>query len=361
MKFGAFYGGRRPRGYDNPKTYIEQIEQVLYTDKMGFESAWFSEHHFTPNTISSPLIMSAYVAGLTKNIRVGPAVQLLPFHNPIRVAEETALIDVITNGRLNLGVGKGPRTKIEYWLNHEKTKYNDSSLDYTQSIEIFGEALDIMLAAWKHEKFSYKGKFNDINDIKIWPKPVQKPHPPIYVAAERPSGVKWIAKQGYNMILGGTWFEIEESKKNLDLFKDELKIHGHNYENIDVIYPVIAYVDDTNKIARNLVEKDLDYFVENFSTSGFRGPINRYRNSERDFDRLPLMGVSTVTQPSCFIAGSKDVVRSFVPGKDGYENVDELCDDMRLSRIIQGAGHWVQQESPAEVNAVLLEFLNTLP
>ena len=262
MKFGAFYGGRRPGGYDNPNTYNEQIEQVLYTDKMGFESAWFSEHHFTPNTISSPLIMSAYVAGLTKNIRVGPAVQLLPFHNPIRVAEETALIDVITNGRLNLGVGKGPRTKIEYWLNNEKTKYDDSSLDYTQSIEIFGEALDIMLAAWKHEKFSYKGTFNDINDIKIWPKPVQKPHPPIYVAAERPSGVKWIAKQGYNMILGGTWFEIEESKKDLDLFKDELKIHGHNYENIDVIYPVIAYVDDTNKIARNLVEKDLDYLIK---------------------------------------------------------------------------------------------------
>ena len=134
MKFGTFHGGNRPRGYDNPNTYKEQIEQILYTDKMGFESAWFSEHHFTPNTISSPLIMSAYVAGLTKNIRVGPAVQLLPFHNPIRVAEETALIDVITNGRLNLGVGKGPRTKIEYWLNHEKTKYDDSSLDYTQRI-----------------------------------------------------------------------------------------------------------------------------------------------------------------------------------------------------------------------------------
>jgi len=121
-----------------------------------------------------------------------------------------------------------------------------------------------------------------------------------------------------------------------------------------------AFVDPPS-FPKWLTEKDLDYFVENFSASGFRGPINRYRNSERDFDRLPLMGVSTVTQPSCFIAGSKDVVRSFVPGNDGYANVDELCDDMRLSRIIEGAGHWVQQESPAEVNALLLEFLNTLP
>ena len=266
MKFGAFYGGRRPGGYDNPNTYKEQIEQVLYTDKMGFESAWFSEHHFTANIVPSPLLMSTYVAGLTKNIRVGPAVQLLPFHNPIRVAEETALIDVITNGRLNLGVGKGPNTKIEYWLNHEKTKYDDSSLDYTQSIEIFGEALDIMLAAWKHEKFSYKGKFNDINDIKIWPKPVQKPHPPIYVAAQQPSGVQWIAKQGYNSLMGGSWFDIEESKKDLDLFKDELKIHGHNYDDTDVVFSIATYVDDTTTIAQNHVQKDMDYLVKQMKT-----------------------------------------------------------------------------------------------
>jgi pimeloyl-ACP methyl ester carboxylesterase len=109
-----------------------------------------------------------------------------------------------------------------------------------------------------------------------------------------------------------------------------------------------------------LTKEDLNYFVENFSNGGFRGPINRYRNQERDFEQLPLMGVSRVSQPSCFIAGSKDVVRSFVPGKDGYANVDELCDDMRLSSIIEGAGHWVQQERPAEVNSALVEFLDTL-
>ena len=109
-----------------------------------------------------------------------------------------------------------------------------------------------------------------------------------------------------------------------------------------------------------LTEKDLDYFVENFTASGFRGPLNRYRNYEKDFHDLPLMGVARIKQPSCFIAGSKDLVRSFVPGKDAYERVDELCDDMRISRIVEGAGHWVQQEAPEEVNRALIEFLNTL-
>ena len=109
-----------------------------------------------------------------------------------------------------------------------------------------------------------------------------------------------------------------------------------------------------------LTEDDLDYFVENFTDSGFRGPLNRYRNSEKDFYDLPLMGVARIKQPSCFIAGSKDVVRSFVPGKDVYEGVDELCDDMRIFKIVEGSGHWVQQENPKEVNSALIEFLNTM-
>jgi pimeloyl-ACP methyl ester carboxylesterase len=109
-----------------------------------------------------------------------------------------------------------------------------------------------------------------------------------------------------------------------------------------------------------LTEADIEYFVENFTAGGFRGPINRYRNYERDFEALLDMGVAPVHQPSCFIAGSKDLVRSFVPNRDLYEDVAGLCPDMRMQRIIEGAGHWVQQEAPDEVNAALLEFLGGL-
>ena len=106
---------------------------------------------------------------------------------------------------------------------------------------------------------------------------------------------------------------------------------------------------------------DLDYFTAAFEAGGFRGPINRYRNQTRDFETLPEMGARAVEQPSCFIAGERDVVRRFVPGRDGYENIDGNCTDFRFSRIIEGAGHWVQQEAPEAVNAALLEFLASLP
>ena len=105
---------------------------------------------------------------------------------------------------------------------------------------------------------------------------------------------------------------------------------------------------------------DLDYFVAAFEAGGFRGPINRYRNQRRDFESLPEMNAAPVHQPSCFIAGEKDVVRRFVPGYDVYEGIENNCTDFRFKRIIAGAGHWVQQEKPAAVNEALLEFLGGL-
>ena len=103
-------------------------------------------------------------------------------------------------------------------------------------------------------------------------------------------------------------------------------------------------------------ETDLDYFIENFEASGFRGPLNRCRNQERDFHNLPEMGVKKVEQPSCLIAGSKDVVRFFVPNADSYKNLGDMYTAFRFSKIIEGAGHWVQQEAPEEVNEALLGF-----
>ena len=110
-----------------------------------------------------------------------------------------------------------------------------------------------------------------------------------------------------------------------------------------------------------LTPADLDYFTANFEAGGFRGPINRYRNQKRDFENLPDVGVRPVAQPSCFIAGGKDIVRRFVPGHDLYEDVAMNCTDLRVRRIVDGAGHWVQQEAPEEVTATLLDFLASLP
>ena len=109
-----------------------------------------------------------------------------------------------------------------------------------------------------------------------------------------------------------------------------------------------------------LTEEDLDYYVSQFEVSGFRGPLNRYRNQERDWERLTALTGARITRPACFIAGSRDGVLRFVPNVDLVEYMKRWVDDLRVCRLIDGAGHWIQQERPAEVNAALLEFLATL-
>lgn len=109
-----------------------------------------------------------------------------------------------------------------------------------------------------------------------------------------------------------------------------------------------------------LAEQDLDYYVAQFAHSGFRGGLNRYRNQERDWERLTALTGARITVPACFIAGSRDKVLRFVPDVDLVENMKRWIDDLRVCELIEGAGHWIQQERPAQVNAALLRFLASL-
>ena len=106
-----------------------------------------------------------------------------------------------------------------------------------------------------------------------------------------------------------------------------------------------------------LTERDLDYFVSQFEAGGFRGPLNRYRNQQRDWERLGALDGARITRPACFIAGRRDGVLKFVPNVDLVENMKRWVDDLRVCEIIDGAGHWIQQERPAEVTSRLLAFL----
>ena len=109
-----------------------------------------------------------------------------------------------------------------------------------------------------------------------------------------------------------------------------------------------------------LTEQDLDYYVGEFEASGFRGPLNRYRNQQRDWENLPALGGARITRPACFVAGSRDGVLRFVPNVDLVEHMKRWIDDLRICEIIDGAGHWIQQERPREVNALLRKFLTSL-
>ena len=116
-------------------------------------------------------------------------------------------------------------------------------------------------------------------------------------------------------------------------------------------------IEDPDPFPGWLSEEDLDCYVDAFSQSGFRGPLNRSRAQQRDWEQLPQLSGLTVDQPSCLIAGALDLVRNLIPGVDAYENPGAYCTDFRGATIIEGEGHWIQQEAPETVSRALLDFL----
>ena len=175
MNFGLIFAPSWPEQDASQQSRIfgEMLEQVQFAEELGYEAVWLTEQHFTLYSVSSsPLPLATYVAAHTKKIRIGTAVVVLNLHDPILVAEEAALVDVLSNGRLDFGVGRGS-TRYEYGNFH---------VDFESRTKRFQESLDIILGLWTTPGFTYHGEFYQLDDVTIAPTPVQKPRPPVYMA-----------------------------------------------------------------------------------------------------------------------------------------------------------------------------------
>ncbi|MBA3347195.1 MAG: LLM class flavin-dependent oxidoreductase, partial [Actinobacteria bacterium] len=190
MKFGVFFVSETPDD-DYKRAYDETLEQIEYAEHLGFDTVWLAEHHgSTYGSMPSGAVMAAAVAQRTTFIRIGLAVNILPFNNPVRMAEDYAMVDVLSNGRLDYGVGRG----------YQPDEFAMLGLGDRQetSREIFQESLEVITGLWTHEQFSYSGKYYTLDHAELHPRPIQKPHPPVYVAAISPETFGLIAEKGYN-------------------------------------------------------------------------------------------------------------------------------------------------------------------
>src|SRR3954469_23644894 len=194
MQFGYFTlsDNAYPNNTRTPNELINQIaEQAIYAEELGMHSAWIGEHHFsTLGVNSSPEVMLTFVAARTRNIRLAPAVTVLPLHHPIRVAEQWATLDVLSNGRVDFATGRG----------YDRKEYAPFGADFMASAEIFEEGIDVLMKAWYSPgKWSHRGRFWDIPEMSITPTPVQKPLP-FYVASFSKTSVDIAARRGLNII-----------------------------------------------------------------------------------------------------------------------------------------------------------------
>ena len=158
------------------RIYTEALEQIEYAEELGFDSVWIAEHHSSRYGICPSLMpMVTYVAARTKRIRIGTGVSVLPFHNPILLAEESAMMDVLSDGRLEFGVGRG---SADY-------EFGNFKIDFDSRDARFQEALDIILGLWTTPRFTYHGQFYQVDGLTLAPTPLQRPHPPVFLAVSR--------------------------------------------------------------------------------------------------------------------------------------------------------------------------------
>ncbi len=223
MRFGLFGGARAARAAPGGDShgYADYIDYVCAAERLGLHSVFIVEHHFTGHAqVSASLALLSYLAARTKRIRLGTAVVVLPWHNPVLVAEQAATLDLLSNGRLDFGVGKGYR---DY-------EFAGFGIPQAEAAERFDEAMEVIRKAWTSEgRFSHHGPRWNFENVVVEPAPVQRPHPPFWLGAGSEESIRRAAREGYNLLLdqiGSTDLTIER----VAMFRDECKRAGRRYD-----------------------------------------------------------------------------------------------------------------------------------
>jgi alkanesulfonate monooxygenase SsuD/methylene tetrahydromethanopterin reductase-like flavin-dependent oxidoreductase (luciferase family) len=192
MRFGLF-GGAQSSPADPARGYNDYLDFLLEAEALGYHGCFMTEHHFTGwGQVSAPLHMLSWLAARTTRLRLGTAVMVLAWHNPMLLAEQVATIDVLSGGRLDLGVGRGYR----------HNEFHGFAMDAAEAEARFTESLDVMTRAWTTpERFSHHGRFWHFDDVILEPPTVQSPHPPLWVSAGREASIRAAADRGFRLLL----------------------------------------------------------------------------------------------------------------------------------------------------------------
>jgi natural product biosynthesis luciferase-like monooxygenase protein len=253
MKFGLFYQLPCATTQDAATRYQETIQQIVYAEELGFDTAWLAELHFNPrfSIMPAPLLVAAALAQRTSRIRLGTAVLLLPLQHPLRTAEEAAVVDLLSQGRVELGVGRGMIA----------IHFQGFNIPREESRERFEEALTIITRAWTHETVQFNGKYFQVPETAVVPKPLQKPHPPLRIAANSPETALFAGEHGYPVFIASPINTGGKLAEQVGRYRQAFRAAGHHYSYEDVAIAFPVYVaDDTADVRRKVEASFLNYF-----------------------------------------------------------------------------------------------------
>jgi alkanesulfonate monooxygenase SsuD/methylene tetrahydromethanopterin reductase-like flavin-dependent oxidoreductase (luciferase family) len=243
--------------------YAEHLEEMAYCEELGFDGVVFNEHHYSAyGTMPSPNLIASALSQKTKKIKIGVLGNILPLRNhPVRVAEEYAMIDCLSNGRLIAGFVRGiPPEYIWYGVNPEESRGR------------FEEAYDLIMTAWTEPVWSHEGKFFHLQDCAIWPRPLQQPHPPIWIAARSAESIEWCVKR--HLPTAQVYQTTGQIEDTFGYYRSKAKEEGWEATPDQFILCRHIYIDETEKKACEFAEPAMRYFFTVFNR-GFNEALNK--------------------------------------------------------------------------------------
>jgi alkanesulfonate monooxygenase SsuD/methylene tetrahydromethanopterin reductase-like flavin-dependent oxidoreductase (luciferase family) len=237
-------------------------------DRSGYDCVWLAEHHFnTYSVCPSVTLMGTHIAARTKHLRIGTAVTLAGFYHPLRLAEELALVDIFSGGRLNWGAGRG----------FDATEFRAFDVKPDDSRARLYECVEIVLKAWQGKRFSHAGKFWQIDDVEVLPQPAQRPQPPVWMAASSPEAVKSAATLGYSILQDPHSTHAEIGAKR-DLYRRTLAENGFSAEGRELPVARLLAIGATRAAAIATAREGAQWTIDSYNTHRPDGkdPIETY-------------------------------------------------------------------------------------
>jgi alkanesulfonate monooxygenase SsuD/methylene tetrahydromethanopterin reductase-like flavin-dependent oxidoreductase (luciferase family) len=245
LNFGTFLLMQSPSARSSQEIYTRGVEIAQAAETLGFRNVWLAEHHFsTYGYLSRPAQLATYIAARTTRLRVGTAVIVVPLHHPLVVAEEIATLDLLSGGRLDVGLGRG----------YQHYEFERFGLELESGRQRWEESIDIIVKAFGGQPFSYEGKLFKIPETSVFPQPLQKPRPPIWITAQSPDSVEGAVRRGFNVLTGGFGVPIERMAEFRRLF-DRVVAEVKPPQPLAVGVQRAVYVTDNQADARAAAEE----------------------------------------------------------------------------------------------------------
>jgi alkanesulfonate monooxygenase SsuD/methylene tetrahydromethanopterin reductase-like flavin-dependent oxidoreductase (luciferase family) len=253
MRFGLFCSAQANSNDLPPETgqgFRDYLDFNVEAEALGFHSSFLVEHHFTGwNQVSATLMLLTCLAMRTTTLRLGSAVIVLPWHNPVLLAEEVATLDLVSGGRLDFGIGKGYR----------HSEFTGFQIPPEEADARFGEAVEVITRAWaSRTRFSHRGRFWRFEDIVVEPPPAQQPHPPFWVAAGSAASIRKAAGRGFNLILD-QYASAEQIGERIALYRAERAAHGLPFDPMQVAVARQLYVAKDRADAQAALARQAKY------------------------------------------------------------------------------------------------------